>query len=285
MSGAIAYGIALVCERVTALFLLSFLVGDLSEPRFAIWTQFIGAVALLNVVIIVRLDNGLLARLPQHPRAEAKSIFVCTLVSLIPIFLLFSIVTWTLKNPLSIFIFGNQTYADLINCMIFFSVAEGVASLGQTYLRIFQKIKLMALHYFFRFGGRAILLIVLLEWHQSSLEDALYILGFYTLVLGICPLIFERTNKVSPKKLLKELAAAFGEGRSQLVAATIYWLFANSDRYLVLHFLDLATLEKYAFLVSIAAPIAIAPIIIAQGAVPKLVSSYHNQKYRIYHDF
>ena len=285
MSGAIAYGIALVCERVTALFLLSFLVGDLSEPRFAIWTQFIGAVALLNVVIIVRLDNGLLARLPQHPRAEAKSIFVCTLVSLIPIFLLFSIVTWTLKNPLSIFIFGNQTYADLINCMIFFSVAEGVASLGQTYLRIFQKIKLMALHYFFRFGGRAILLIVLLEWHQSSLEDALYILGFYTLVLGICPLIFERTNKVSPKKLLKELAAAFGEGRSQLVAATIYWLFANSDRYLVLHFLDLATLEKYAFLVSIAAPIAIAPIIIAQGAVPKLVSSFHNQKDRFYHDF
>ena len=98
MSGAIAYAIALVCERVTALFLLSFLVGDLSEPRFAIWTQFIGAVALLNVVIIVRLDNGLLARLPQHPRAEAKSIFVCTLVSLIPIFLLFSIVSWTLKT-------------------------------------------------------------------------------------------------------------------------------------------------------------------------------------------
>lgn len=60
MSGAIVYAIALMCERVVALFLLSFLVGDVSEPRFAIWTQFIGAIALLNVVIIVRLDNGLL---------------------------------------------------------------------------------------------------------------------------------------------------------------------------------------------------------------------------------
>lgn len=285
MSGAIVYAIALMCERVVALFLLSFLVGDVSEPRFAIWTQFIGAIALLNVVIIVRLDNGLLARLPQLPRTKAKSVFVYALVSLIPIFLSFSILTWAFKNPLSSFIFGSQAYADLVNCMILFSIAEGVASLGQSYLRIFQKIKLMALHYFLRFGGRAILLIVLLEWHQSSLEDALYILGFYTLVLGICPLLLERTNKVNLKKLLKELAAAFGEGRSQLLAATIYWLIANSDRYLVLHFLDLATLEKYAFLVSIAAPIAIAPIIIAQGAVPKLVSSFHAQTDKFYRDF
>ena len=285
MSGAIAYAIALVCERVTALFLLSFLVGDLSEPRFAIWTQFIGAVALLNVVIIVRLDNGLLARLPQHPRAEAKSIFCLYLGFLNSYFpLIFNRIV-DLKKPFIDLYFWKSNLRRPYKLYDLFSVAEGVASLGQTYLRIFQKIKLMALHYFFRFGGRAILLIVLLEWHQSSLEDALYILGFYTLVLGICPLIFERTNKVSPKKLLKELAAAFGEGRSQLVAATIYWLFANSDRYLVLHFLDLATLEKYAFLVSIAAPIAIAPIIIAQGAVPKLVSSFHNQKDRFYHDF
>ena len=122
MSGAIVYAIALICERGGSTFLVIVFSWRCLRAEFTIWTRFIGAIALLNVVIIVRLVWA--ARYRSFQNKLRAFLFCTTLVSLIPIFLLFSILTWTFKNPLSSFIFGNKACADLINCMILFSIAE-----------------------------------------------------------------------------------------------------------------------------------------------------------------
>lgn len=288
MSGIPAYIIAMTAERLITLLLMKFLIQDVSENTFALWGQMISAVALLNVICMVRLDNGLLAILPKKSPKNIKYLFLISSAILTPVIAFFILAMTHFQNFAADLIFGNTANVNLIPPLIYFVVAEIIGYLGYSYFRIIKKFNLLALHYLLRFGGRSLLIIGLLGYTNTSLATATIYVALYTAVLGIIPLLWGTFNPINSRDSIKTIKSVFAQGGAQLVSAVTYWAVFNIDRYIVLHNVGIEALGKYLFLFGIAAPISLFPTIFAQSLVPKLVqySAVNNKEFkRSYYQF
>ena len=82
LPGSTAYMVAFLVDRVVSLLLIKFLIQNVSVETFAIWTQIISVSGLVNLLIMVRLDNALVAVVPRYQRGVRKLFFVTSFVLL-----------------------------------------------------------------------------------------------------------------------------------------------------------------------------------------------------------
>ena len=108
LPGSTAYMVAFLVERVVSLLLMKFLIQNVSVETFAIWTQIISVSGLINLLIMVRLDNALVAVLPRYRREVRKLFFITSFFLLACFSLLVFILQNLFKAEISNFIFGDQ---------------------------------------------------------------------------------------------------------------------------------------------------------------------------------
>lgn len=270
LPGSTAYMVAFLVERVVSLLLMKFLIQNVSVETFAIWTQIISVSGLINLLIMVRLDNALVAVLPRYQRGVRKLFFVTSF------FLLacFSLLVLFLQNlftmEISNFIFGDQKYAFLLLPVFLFSLSEAACYMMHAYLRVEQRLQMMSFLYFCRFGGRSVLLILVLGVFNLSLEDGLSIItsfGFLICLIGFFP---GKLNSMRLDEFFSNWKRILEQSSSQLLVAVNFWFIGNLDRYVIIYFLTLHDMAAFAFLLGVSAPIALISTITMQSTLPAL---------------
>ena len=270
LPGSTAYMVAFLVERLVSLFLMKFLIQNVSVETFAIWTQIISISGLVNLLIMVRLDNALVAVLPRYQRDVRKLFFITSFFLLAFFSLLVLFVQNFFKMELSNFIFGDQKYAFLLLPVLLFSLSEAACYIMHAYLRVEQRLRMMSFLYFCRFGGRSVLLILVLGVFNLNLEDGLSIItwfGFLICFIGFIP------GKIKGMKLTEffgKWKRIFEQSSSQFLVAVNFWFIGNLDRYVILYFLTLQDMAAFAFLLGVSAPIALMSTITMQSTLPAL---------------
>ena len=84
LPGSSSYLVAFLTERILAFLLMKFLIQDVSPEIFGLWTQVITTSSLISVVLIWRLDNGLITTLADEPEM-LENFFALGAIILLPL--------------------------------------------------------------------------------------------------------------------------------------------------------------------------------------------------------
>ena len=278
LPGSSSYLVAFLTERILAFLLMKFLIQDVSPEIFGLWTQVITTSSLISVVLIWRLDNGLITTLADEPEHARKTFFALGAIILLPLSLFMWLIVTQYEEQLSTLIFGESSYKHLLIPLIFISISEAVLYLVYGYLRSLQKSFWMSSLYFIRFGFRSILLILFLVKFHFTLSQALISLGAFNLILAILFFLPGKFQKLNLPDLLSKSKLIFRESSGQLLVVFFYWVVSSLDRYVLLYFFDISILATHAFLLGIAAPIALFPSIMQQTLLPALSTLFEKDE-------
>ena len=272
--------LAFVAERVFSLALMKYLIQDVSAEVFGIWTQIVSVSGLVNILFMLRLDNALLTVLANKDKDRRKLYFLLASISILPLSFLAYLGVLIFGDGLSTLIFGAPSYHYLLIPILLLSISEAFGYLSYAYLRVMQLQRLVSLHYFVRFSGRSILLILLLVQFELSLVTSLYWLCVFGVVIAIASFLPGANHLPSSDELKDVFRRASKEGIAQLFVAIIYWLIANIDRYVIVYFIGLKDMAIFAFLTGIAAPISLLPSILQSSLLPALSKASHEKNDR-----
>lgn len=270
LPGSSAYLTAFMMERILAFLLMKFLIQDVSPETFGIWTQLSTTSALLSVVLIFRLDNGLITSVSDVPSQSRKIYFAIGLLILLPSTLFICVVFYLNQVTLSLLIFGQEKFKVLLLPLLFFSFSEAALYLVYGYLRSLQRSGLLSSLYFLRFGVRSVILMLMLVNFDFTLETTLFTLSLYNIFLAALFFLPGKMRFQSPEFFFTKSKVVLRESSAQLAVVLLYWAAASLDRYVLLYFSDISALTAYAFLLGIAAPIALLPTIMQQTLLPAL---------------
>jgi len=279
LPGSSAYLVAFLTERILAFLLMKVLIQDVSSEVFGLWTQLVTTSALISVILIWRLDNGLITTLANEPVGSRKSFFALSSVVFLPLTIFMWLVAHQYEVQLSVIIFGEGSYGHLLMPLILFSVSEAVLYIVYGFLRSVQKSNWMSFLYFLRFGCRSILLIVFFVEFHFSLSQALIFLSAFNLSLAIVFFIPGEFQRLRISDFLAKSKLIFRESSGQLFVVILYWVISSLDRYILLHYFDISAVAVYAFLLGIAAPIALFPSIMQQTLLPALSNLFEEDKF------
>ncbi len=280
LSGASAYMIAFVVERLLSLILMKFLIQDISPEIFGVWMQVISVSSLVNLILMLRLDNALISVLAGEDKNKRKGYFILAIIAILPTSLIAILGFYIFDAKLSILIFGTETLRYLLFPLLLFSIVEAIGYVAYAYLRVMQFQRLLSLYYFVRFGGRSVLLIWLLGPMGLSVLESLYWLSAFGVILAV--LCFMPGANYYPRRsdIFDIFKRAGREGIAQMFVAIIYWCIGNIDRYVIIYFNGLEQMTRYAFLIGISVPISLLPSILQQALLPALSkASFKNDAY------
>ena len=275
--GSTAYLFSLISERVLSLVLVKFLIQDISPEAFGLWAQAVSLSGLLHILIMLRLDNAQIVVFSRIKAKYRKAIFLFPFFIIFLLSLLSFLPLTFFANDLASFVFGGTDQTSLLFPILLFSASEAMCAMAHAFLRSAQRQRFLAFFYFLRFGGRSLLLILMLGPLKMSLEASIIILAGYGLLIcyvGFLPEEFcmPKKNTISSKwPLLKREASA------QLSIAIIYWALANIDRYFVLYFTNISELASFAFLLGVSAPIGLIFTVFQQTLLPALAKANKTQ--------
>ena len=252
----VVYGAATLAERLASLLLLPLLTKTLPPELYGVWSQIVVSAGISVSILLLGLNTAavhFLAGLEDSrgQRAVAHAMLALVLGNAAVVILL----TLLLTDALSRLLFGDPVFARFVRLIGVFWAEEALFELLTAVVRARRKISRLSMYYVIKNALRLISLAVGLIVLRVSLVEAVWLMVLFQFVLIVGIYWIEIGGPGREKRLWRA-----PRWREIMVFALplvpynmLVWVNNFSDRYIVLHVLDLRRMSIYAVAYSLAA--------------------------------
>lgn len=253
------YGISIVVERMITLAALPILTKKLPQEYFGAWSQMIVITGFAVPVLTLSMGTGFLNfHAGSTPRAKLRMLNRLLGIG-IGVGLLVLGVSFIGENLISRIIFGDALFEPFVRFLAMMITTEIALEYLTAYLRLNQRIEKLSLLYILKSAARA-LSFLWVTTDGLSLISAMQVVIGANILLALYIYFYEVhfRDRIGSKALSDE-----GRHAGQLKTLLLFtlplvptqlmtWFGQFADRFMVLHFVGLASVAKYAFVFSIA---------------------------------
>jgi len=272
------YGLATLGERLISFFILPLLTKTLSQDLYGVWTQIITTTNLLCGVVLLGFQTASVKFLSGSTTDNSK---IGTFHKMLSIALLNSsiaiILIFVLKTPLSVLMFGDPSFKKFIILFGFYLTGESLFELLASFLRAQNKIPLLSLYYFLKNAARVAILaigLILIKLDLSRVIVSIVFMQFFFIVFIYVMNIAKNSRfTVSNGEPLKKIMFF---SLPLVPYSIVVWAHNFTDRYLILHFLDINYVSIYAVAYSLMAIGAIFYTIPSFVLYPRMAGLYND---------
>jgi O-antigen/teichoic acid export membrane protein len=229
-----------VASALAGLAVLPLLLRAFDTDGFGIWSQITVTVTLFAPILTLRLEASIARYLggKEDAKKRADAFFsvlaTCTAVSLFVL-----AIGWLFRPMLAYVMFDDRALIPLAGLFLLRLGAHAAFTVATAYYRARSFIRLSTAYHALRSIGELLGLYVLLLAAGRGIFEAVLFIGLLDLFLAAAAIIDvvrrERTVSVSAASMGRFLRYSL----PLIPAVAMYWVVNSSDRYVIVHLLDL----------------------------------------------
>lgn len=241
-----------VILKLKGLILLPIISNKLGVYNYGVWTQVNVFMNFMLPLLILRLDTACVRFFSSKSEKEIKNDYFSMFNFIVLILGLFSLITFSLRENLSLLLFGNVKEIPIFLYMILFINTRVLYMFTKNYYRFTSDVFLYSIieiiTTFSSFGLGIILLIKGYDLRMFLL--ALILVEFFSLLFMLFNII--RTIGFSKKIYFLRLKRYLKYSIPLVPNAVLFWITNFSDRILIIKYIDLNQVAVYSANYSIA---------------------------------
>lgn len=260
----LAYGLAVLTDRLVGFFLLPWLTAGLSKEDFGAWSQVFTSYGLISNLLLLGFYHTVSGLVAGRQHGDAARIYKGILGIVLVNCLLLSGLLLVAPEIASHIVFGVGTFKTLMLYSLLFFITECFYELTVlAFLRAEGRIALCAGFHMGKNLLRLPMVIVGLTWHDP-LPAILVLISLGNVVLTLM-VLFKYILAARPSSCLPVGFWHAAVGKSVMVTGVLAlaWGIASSNRFLVVHFLSLEDLAVYSLNYSILSIATLVPMVIS----------------------
>ncbi|MEO0293048.1 MAG: oligosaccharide flippase family protein [candidate division WOR-3 bacterium] len=225
--------------------LLPLIAKNLGPKEYGIWTQVVVSLGLLVPILMLRLDTASIRYLPSKREEVFSQHFFSMLFLILFSLIIIILLMFFLKEKIAIFLFGDEKQILYVNLFLSLLFIRVLYTFLHNYYRILNQICKYSIIEILATFFSLLLGIIFVFW-GGKLEKV--ILSFIIVEgFGSFLIIFDIINsKGFPLKLsFKEILPYLYYSLPLIPISILFWIVEYSDRYVIIHFLDISKVGVY----------------------------------------
>lgn len=241
-----------IVQRLSGLIVMVFIAKYIGTAGYGIWSQFNVTVSLVSIFICLNLGQSLVRFLAGEKSEQYLSkVFSSALIFILSSTVLFGILLFIFREPLSDFLFGGKEFTTIVILLFIFLLLQNLNAANRSFLIAQRYIKTFSLVITGAMGLIA-LLVAITAINTNNIVLAISSLVAVELITFFILITFILNKGV---KIVKPefscLLPLLKFSVPLLIAFLGYWIIQSSDRYLIKYFLDISNVGIYSLSYSI----------------------------------
>jgi O-antigen/teichoic acid export membrane protein len=230
-----------------ALFILPILYKTLGRLQYGIWTQISVTVTLLAAVLTLRFDIVLVRYFTSTSQNEEfRSAFSSMLTGILLLLVPFSLAVGLFPEGVSRLLFGDPGFAQYIFILIGLIALKSLFLYALAFYRAKYRIGLYSLIQSLQIAGEVIFLFIWIVLFRSSLLTSLVALLIFNLLITCGTLLYVLIEVGVARPSWSSVKPYLLFSLPLIPNVGLQWIINFSDRYLIVHFLNLDEVSIYA---------------------------------------
>jgi len=218
----------------------------LSAADYGIWTQMTVTLALVTPFLTLRLETACVRYLSSKKGREVARDFFAMLAVVGGTVALVGLIILMLRRPFSLFLFDDSSLASLIGFLVILIASRIVFKFLHSYYRTFRRMMAYSLIQVVQIAlelGLLFVFVVTLSW---AIPGAVLSIALAEAALVLVMLIDILRREGFPSGFSWKSIWPYLKYSLPLVPSTaLYWVVNSSDRYVIVHFLNLEQVAIY----------------------------------------
>lgn len=277
-SDTIIWGASFVAERAISFSILPLITKTLGQESYGIWTQIIITSSIASVLLSLGFNTTLVRFAAGKDKTKISGIFHRMLAVVLASLTCFLVILFLFAEKASIAIFGNARFVDFVFVLGFFVVAEALFELvGVSMLRTMEFIRHCSIYNITRYAIRAGILFFGVFYFRSLWTSLAFVIVAQLLLLSL----------IYYKDIFRNIGFSFfvsGREWHAIVNFSIPLFFygiltllmLQSNRYIIVHFLNIEHLSIYAVHYSIAGIVGVLYSVLGFTLYPRMASLWNS---------